>query len=240
VPAAAAPQLLNPAVSLGLAEVASLVTALQAAGKQSTASVLQQFDSQHQPDAAALHNLLAQLSWLRHAHSPARSAAAESVTWGSLAWLVLRAPHTGLVLQWRCLATLLPLVAATQRMLHKLGLGRPDRPAAAAGAASTSLDSGAALAQGDKHARTRPVAATTSSPAYSLSAVLEAIEPCGASLAAFLHTTDARPRTLWRLLQWAPMLLATLWGAAFYFLALALRWSLWALRACGWAMSGVA
>jgi hypothetical protein len=309
VPAASSPQLLHPAVSLGLEEAAALVAALAAAAagqeapwgsasasaSASTSSgsgpaassaaaaptpaavqLLTEFDQQYKPDAVALHKLLAQLSWLRHAHSPAATTAATSVPAGSLAWLcglACGAPRAGLVVQWRCLLALLPLVAAAQRvMLHKLGLGRADEaPVLTQRAkqrrfdasyrrtplpgASTSLDSGVHLdgssgggiggigaAASQRTPRSSPgaaagAAAGAQAPPCGMSELLDAIEPCGSSLLALLHTTSTRPARLWRLLQMAPLLLSVLWGAAFWFAWQAVRWAVWGWRACMWAWS---
>jgi len=211
--------------------------------------------------ARALHNLSAQLSWLRHPFSPAAPAAAASVPWGSLAWIgaILGVPRLGLALQWKCLLAVLPIVAAAQRgLLYKLGLGRPDtQPALGptvpdasyrkpkAMNASTSLDSGVhvdssgAIGQAAGQSQHRVQTAQGSS-AYSLADVSDGVEPCGRSFMSFLHTTDLPATGIWRLLQAAPLVVSVLWGALFWAAAQAIHWGMWAFRAWGWAQSGVA
>lgn len=294
IPSAHSPQLLSPAVALGLSEAAWLAKAVPAATaptaaatgqqqqqglpasaggsssssvRQASAQVLQDFDKEFGPEAAALQKLLSQLSWLRHPFSPAANAAASCIVVGSLAWIwrvVFGAARAGLALQWRCLVTLLPVVAGVQRvLLYKLGLGRPDtpvsrttsvpdasyrQPKAAADAAgmmhSTSLDSGvhldgSAAATSGTSPASNPAVPTAVS-AYTLNAVLDAVEPTGTSFVSALYTSDMPPSSLWRLLQLAPLLLAILWGAAFWFAWQAIHWGMWAYKACGWAQVAVA
>lgn len=193
--------------------------------------------------------------------------------WGSLAWIgaVLGAPRSGLSLQWKCLAAVLPLVAAVQRVvLYKLGLGRPEAVEGAdsnkgrsaldasyrkqaPGGVSTSLDSGVHLDSGvgaaaaqrateraALSAATAAAAGAAQGSGYSLADVAEGVEPCGVSLLAFLHTTDMRATSVWRLLQAAPLIMAVLWGAFIWAAIQAVRWGVWAFRAWGWAQSGVA
>lgn len=169
---------------------------------------------------------------------------------GSLASIfsALGAPRAGLALQWRCLLAVLPLVAAVQRvLLYKLGLGRPDAPAAATGSragqpdasyrraaaagASSSLDSGVHVSKDPAQAQKEAAAlsavaglASKSAPAYSLAGLADSVEPCGSSFSSFLHTTDMPPTGIFRLLQVAPLLVSVLWGALLWAGVQAVRW----------------
>lgn len=212
--------------------------------------------------AQALHKLTAQLSWLRHPFSPAAPTAAASVPFGSLAAIfdALGAPRTGLALQWKCLLAVLLLFAAVQRvLLYKLGLDRTDAPAAAArpdasyrhaaaaAEGSSSLDSGVHVSNDPAQAQKEAAAlsavaglAAKSAPSYSLLGLADSVEPCGASFSSFLHTTDMPPTGIWRLLQVAPLIVSVLWGALLWAGVQAVRWGLWAVRACCWSQSGIA
>lgn len=168
------------------------------------------------------------------------------------------------------LAVLPIVAAVQRVLLYKLGLGRPDTVAAArssrggldasyrkpaAVGASTSLDSGVHVtesAQAQKESAAlnalagfnnqTPVSDQEGSdnPAYSLSGVADAVEPCGKSFLSFLHTTDMPPTGIWRLLQVAPLIVSVLWGALFWAAGQAIKWGIWAYRAWGWAQSGIA
>ncbi|KAF6263105.1 hypothetical protein COO60DRAFT_1624699 [Scenedesmus sp. NREL 46B-D3] len=145
-PAAAltsSPQMLCPAASLGLQDAAVLAAAVAAALPKKCAGsdllvaggggggggvelhrhveqALKHFDKMRQPEVAALQHLQAQLSYLRHPFTPAAPAALAAIPPASLPWLagLFGKAKAGLALQWKCLAAVLPLVAAVLKAAY--------------------------------------------------------------------------------------------------------------------------
>lgn len=181
---------------------------------------LKHFDKMRQPEVAALQRLQAQLSYLRHPFSPAAPAALAATPPASLAWLasLFGKARAGLALQWRCLAAVLPLVAAVLKAAYSDG--------------STSSKSAAGTVSSSS------AAAAASAAAQGLTSVLQAVRPSGASLMAFLHTTGVPYRGVWALLHWAPLLLGLAWGAMIWAAVQAVRWAVLAYRVWGVSWAG--
>lgn len=187
---------------------------------------------------AALQRLQAQLSYLRHPFSPAAAAALAAVPIGTLPWLTGLFGHAklGLAVQWRTMVAVLPFVAGVLRALSKLGVGaRAQQQGSGLPSAShtgsnnsASIESAAGMA----------AAATAAAGAVGLSDLVDAVQPCGASFMAFLHTTCMPFTAVWRLLHVAPLLLVVLWGLGVWAAMQAVRWSVWAFNVWGISWAG--
>lgn len=129
---------------------------------------------------------------------------------GSLAWLLglFGARRAGLALQWRALASLLPLLA-------KLG-GSGRSGSGTQGVATGSSPNDAAV---------------------RLQGLAAQLAPCGSSLLVFMHTTAMPPAVLEQQLQLAPLLRAVLWGGVAFVAAKVVQWCMLLVRAWSLSVS---
>lgn len=166
---------------------------------------------------AALQQLEAQLSWLRHPFSPAAPAAAASIPPGSLAWLsglIMKSPRAGLALQWKCMLAVLPVIAAMSRVLGGAAQAKHKDAGSDTGVIGDNLAAAGVAAMG-------------------VAELVDAVKPSGGSFMAFVNTTVMSFPGVWQLLHVAPLLAGLLWTAAVFVAIKVVQWAILAFRVWG-------